>query len=89
LSNWGLDLNILNNDRDARNVVSYRPSHITNTAFVNALESSTFISELWSTLNPYQTTRFDNLDRYLLRKGLQTIDRDTPLLVVCQTSIRG
>ena len=80
LSNWGLDLNILNNDRDARNVVSYRPSHITNTVCINAFESSTFISDLWSTLNPYQTTRFDNLDRYLLRKGLQTIDRDTPLL---------
>jgi len=38
LSSWGLDLNILNNDRDARNIVSYRPSHITNTVFVNALE---------------------------------------------------
>ena len=79
LSNWGLDLNILNNDRDARNIVSYRPSHITSIATVNALDSSAFISDLWSVLNPYQITRFNLLDRYLLRKSLQTIDRDTPL----------
>ena len=80
LSNWGLDLNILNNDREARNIVSYRPSHITNMACVNALDSSAFISDLWSVLDPYQTTRFNLLDRYLLRKSLQTIDLDTPLL---------
>lgn len=79
LSNWGLDLNILNNDRDARNIVSYRPSHITNMASVNALDTSTFIYDLWSVLDPYQTTRFSLLDRYLLRKSLQTIDRDNPL----------
>ena len=79
LSNWGLDLNILNNDHDARNVVSYRPSHITNTPCVNAHDSSIFITDLWSALNPYHTTRFNHLDRYLLRKCLRTIDRETPL----------
>jgi hypothetical protein len=80
LSNWGLDLKILINDHDARNIVSYRPSHLTNVAYVNAHESSTFIFDLWKTLNPYSSTRFNLLDRYLLRKSLQAIDRDTPLL---------
>jgi len=80
LSNWGLDLNVLNDDRNARNIVSYRPSHLISSTNVNALDSSTFISDLWSVLNPYQVTRFNLLDRYLLRKSLLKINQDTPLI---------
>ena len=79
-SSWGLDLRVFLNDKDARNIVSYRPSHIIASDNTTALECSTFLSELWSIFNPYQTTRFNILDKYLLRKSLKKIDHDTPLL---------
>ncbi len=82
LSTCGLDLNILITDRDARNIVSYRPSHITQLANVTALDSGRFISNFWSTLNPFHATRFNQLDRYLIRKSLKKINLDIPLVDV-------
>ena len=70
LKSWGLDLRRFIDDREARNAASYQPTRISPAAQVSALESSNFLCELW-TLHEPSKSRFENLDRYLLRRILE------------------
>lgn len=69
LKTWGLDLKNLSEgkDRDARNRSSYRPTNLNNKASLNALECSNFMLGLWIFFEPSSYSRFDALDRHLLR----------------------
>jgi hypothetical protein len=71
LKTWGLDLRRFIDDREARNTVSYQPSRISPLTRVSALESSDFLCELWKLHEPSAESRFENLDRYLLRRILE------------------
>ena len=70
---WGLDRRSLTEDRNARNVASYRP-----TAFVSAgppriAETVQFVSELWELCDPQGSGGFPRMDRHLLRRSLRQL----------------
>jgi hypothetical protein len=71
LSTWGLDLETLGDDRDLRNLASYRPSELRKTA--------QFVEELWQLFEPSPSRRFPNLERELLRRAWQkSAENPTP-----------
>ncbi|HEY6250744.1 MAG TPA: hypothetical protein VI685_12355 [Candidatus Angelobacter sp.] len=70
LKNWGLDLKYLSEDRDARNEVSYRPTDLNRFAHLDPLSASEFLSKFWSLFEP-SASRFEIIDRYLLRSTLE------------------
>lgn len=71
LKSWGLDLLGFPEDRDARNEASYRPSEINSVDHLTTLEASDFLRQFWMIYEPSAPTRFDVLDRHLLRLGLE------------------
>lgn len=71
LKTWGLDLRRFVGDRAARNEVSYHPSRINPAPHIDVLECAKFLSEVWELHEPSDKSRFDNLDRYLLRRLLE------------------
>lgn len=71
LKGWGLDLRRFIADRQARNEVSYRPSQLMPTPRVRVLETSQFTCELWKLHEPSGESRFEVLDRYLLRRSIE------------------
>jgi hypothetical protein len=71
LETWGLDLQRFVADREARNQASYRPSQITPVPQSKILESIKFISEVWKLHEPSGQSRFDILDRFLVRRSLE------------------
>ena len=73
LSYWGLDLRSFAEDRDARNEASYRPSALRQRSLTSISERSEFIDSLWSLCEPTQPSRFETLDRYILRDTIRQI----------------
>lgn len=71
LKAWGLDLKRLSDDREARNEASYRPTRLNYAGTINAAETSAFLRALWSMCDPRSASRFDILDRHLLRISLE------------------
>lgn len=67
---WGLDLSFVDDDRDLRNLVSYRPSELRPSPSLNPVETLAFIEELWRLFEPSIGSRFPFLERNLLRKAL-------------------
>ena len=65
LKEWGLDLSVIGEDHLIRNSSSYRPNELAPLAS-DARACSAFLRELWTLLQP-STTRFETLDRHLLR----------------------
>jgi hypothetical protein len=72
---WGMDLKILPEDRDARNVSSYRPDGLPDMWRVNSTDALTFASEAWMALEPSPGSSFDQIDRQILRIVLEGIFR--------------
>lgn len=72
LKMWGLDLHRLSDDREARNISSYRPTRLKHIDSLNALESSNFARSMWQLFEP-SSSRFEILDRYLLRLSLEQV----------------
>ena len=68
---WGLDLRRLIEDREARNIASYRPTTLTTPRPINPKAAIRFIYKLWEVLEPKETLRFPLLDRYLLRLSVK------------------
>lgn len=68
---WGLDLRRLSGDRDARNDASYRPGRLGPRALLDVNTSLSFLRDLWTMYEPSGPSRFENLDRHLLRLGLE------------------
>lgn len=71
LKSWGLDLRHLIEDRNARNESSYEPTAINPVPSLDGLDTASFLRELWELHEPSQPSRFDKLDRHLLRIGLE------------------
>jgi hypothetical protein len=71
LKSWGLDLRRLSDDREARNEASYRPTCVNARALLDVLDSSSFMHSLWVVCEPSAPSRFELLDRHLLRLSLE------------------
>jgi hypothetical protein len=71
LKTWGLDLRRFVGDRAARNEASYRPSRMSPANHLEVPEGATFLCELWKLHEPSDNSRFDILDKYLLRRILE------------------
>lgn len=73
LRTWGLDLKQFSEgtDRTARNQASYRPTRIYARPNINTIEITEFIRNLWKSFEPQPNTRFEILDRYLLRLSIE------------------
>jgi hypothetical protein len=77
LNSWGLDLKRLSNDREARNEASYQPTRLRPRAYLSALDASHFMRELWTICQPGIPSRFEFLDRHLVRLSLERAYRAT------------
>jgi hypothetical protein len=70
---FGMDLQVFEQDREARNAVSYLPSRFCCPSSPDPIGSLNFVQGLWELNAPLQHSRFGDLDRYLLRRSLQQI----------------
>ncbi len=74
LQQWGLDISRLVNDREARNVASYRPTDFTSPGANLVRQTLANINTLWQACEPGSTdSGFPNMDRQLLRESLKVI----------------
>ena len=71
LISWGLDLKRLSDDRHARNEASYRPTRLSSKSHLVASEASEFLRALWAMYEPSPQSRFEILDRHLIRLSLE------------------
>jgi hypothetical protein len=67
---WGLDLLVFQDDRQARNYASYRPSELNQRQQSTTKAVSDFACDVWKMLEP-ANSRFNGLDLHLLRLSLQ------------------
>jgi hypothetical protein len=70
LRDWGLDISRLANDRDARNIASYRPSALTTPRPANVESVSRFALALWAMAQPSTENPFAVLDRLLIKSSV-------------------
>jgi len=75
---WGIDLSMLSEDHEARNMVSYRPSELRLPPTPSASRATDFVSGLWSLFEPSAGGRFPQLERALLRKVIRESGRPVP-----------
>ena len=73
LRQWGLDLSRLTDDRDARNFASYRPTAFTSPGPRSISDTMKTILQFWEMCDPGASGGFPVLDRYLLRRGLESL----------------
>ncbi len=72
---WGMDLRTFADDRDARNVSSYRPDGIPSAWYLSAPDILTFVQELWGIFQPSANSTFDVIDTHILRIALESTFR--------------
>ena len=70
LLDWGLDLRRMNKDRGARNASSYGPSALHGWATIDRAAAFEAMIDLWRTFEPFESSRFDEIDRLFLRRVL-------------------
>lgn len=87
LSLWGLDLSILEDDHESRNLASYRPSEFRLPPVPEVNDSLGFIAELWSSLEPAAYGSFPNLERRLLKRALSAAGINGPFNVGALASV--
>jgi hypothetical protein len=79
---WGLDLRRMSDDHDARNEASYRPTRLNNPASLGVVATSAYLRQFWAVSAPSSISRFEILDRHLLRRSLENVYKaitgDTP-----------
>lgn len=68
---WGMDLNLATNDRQARNDSSYRPDGIPQSWEISPSTVLDFIKDLWSALEPSDQSSFEQIDKYILRLTIE------------------
>lgn len=73
LKQWGLDLSRLADDRDARNMASYRPTAFTSAGPTALADTLDVITKFWKICEPGANGGFPVLDRHLLRRGIQFV----------------
>ncbi|MFA5184400.1 MAG: hypothetical protein WC456_02625 [Patescibacteria group bacterium] len=67
---WGIDIKQFGDDQILRNYSSYRPSRILPKSNTTAPHSLAFFSELWRMCEPSPSSRFNEIDKHLLRSSL-------------------
>ncbi|KGB55033.1 hypothetical protein FG91_01663 [Sphingopyxis sp. LC81] len=74
---WGLDLRRMadnsRGDRQARNDVSYRPTMLLGQTPVDAGSAVRFVRALWRYCEPVGSSKFERLDRLLLRATVRAV----------------
>lgn len=70
LKQWGLDLSRLSNDRDARNIASYRPTAFTSSGPRSIEKTLNSVTHFWKICDPESNGGFPIMDRHLLRRSL-------------------
>jgi hypothetical protein len=68
---WGMDIASLTEDKSARNEYSYRPDGIPESAPITCATSLDFVRGAWESLEPSGPSRFDEIDRGILRLALE------------------
>lgn len=68
LASWGTDLTRLTEDRDSRNMASYRPSELRLPPAPTAPTALDFVFDLWSLFEPTGGGRFPLLEKELLKR---------------------
>jgi len=71
LRQWGVDLQRLADDREARNDSSYRPTRIFTRPHISASERAQFLEDMWSGYQPFPASPFEIIDRHVLRLSLE------------------
>lgn len=71
LIKWGLDLKRLADDRETRNIASYRPTAFTSAGPRTITDSLESIIQLWRLCEPSVSERFPLLDKHLLRQSIE------------------
>lgn len=71
---WGMDLPALAEDRESRNLQSYRPTGLPLPRNLSATEAASFVSDVWGLLEPSNST-FDQIDRQILRLSIESLFR--------------
>jgi hypothetical protein len=71
LKSWGLDLKTIGHDHEGRNEVSYRPNYLNYQSPIDLTETSNFILRLWELFQPAGSSRFETMDRFLLRLSIR------------------
>jgi hypothetical protein len=69
---WGMDLKKLPEDRDARNNSSYQPDGIPDFWPTRSAQTLRFVRDLWSVFEPSPASRFEEIDRHILRISLHS-----------------
>ncbi len=77
LTSWGLDLAVVDDDHDNRNLASYRPSEFRRPQ-INVDQQTNFVEELWQLFEPSAARRFPNIERLLLRTARRKGTRSVP-----------
>ncbi len=67
---WGVDIKRLADDRDARNLSSYRPTGLLARRSTPVMNSVLHVAELWRVCEPTPDSPFADLDRELTRAAL-------------------
>ena len=70
---WGMDLNLAIEDREARNASSYRPDGVPSTWTLNTNDTLEFVKDLWFSLEPSSSSSFDQIDRHILRLAVERL----------------
>jgi hypothetical protein len=68
---WGMDLKVGLDDRNLRNESSYRPDGLPKAWYLDGRDAVGFIHGLWLTLEPSEESRFNSIDRHILRMALE------------------
>lgn len=71
LKQWGLDLSRLADDRNARNLASYRPTAFTSPGPTEVVDTIDAVARFWEMCEPGALGGFPVLDRHLLRRGIE------------------
>lgn len=75
LKSWGFDIQTFRSDRDVRNEVSYRPSLFRKQSNISLPTLVIFLAEFWKLFEPGQQNRFELIDKYLVRCGVENAMR--------------
>jgi len=68
---WGLDISRFSDDRDSRNIASYRPTSFSSPRPSKVQASVGFVSQLWRACEPVAGKAFTLLDQEILRASLR------------------
>lgn len=70
LKQWGLDISRMAQDRDSRNIASYRPSAFVSPGSDTVQKTITAVCKLWELCEPRTDGGFQVMDRHILRASL-------------------